>query len=268
MRDLRTLGSVSQTVRQKAAFSTVLTAVLAAVIAVALACGLVAAQRSPEDAGEHPERSIPEVDDFELTGDGSNAAWKAADWNELARLDGTATYTTRFKVLASESGVYFLIDGTDSRLTATATEDFADLWKEDVFEIFLWTDERYPIYFEYEISPLGRELPILVPNFDGRFLGWRPWHYEGDRRTRKAVHVTGGAAEPGAKIAGWTAEVFIPFELLRPLENVPPRKGGRWRANVYRIDHDGGATTRWAWAKVGESFHAFRDFGTLVFSGR
>ena len=40
----------------------------------------------------------------------------------------------------------------------------------DVFEVFLWTDEKQPIYFEYEISPLGYELPILVPNFGGKFL--------------------------------------------------------------------------------------------------
>ena len=70
-----------------------------------------------------------------------------------------------------------------------------DLWNEDVFEVFLWTDERYPVYFEYEISPLNRELPILIPNFGGQFLGWRPWHYERDRLTRKATSIIGGPKE-------------------------------------------------------------------------
>ena len=101
-------------------------------------------------------------------------------------------YDTRFKMLYSNTGLYFLMDGTDRKLTATMNEDFMDLWNEDVFEVFLWTDERYPVYFEYEISPLNRELPILVPNFGGQFLGWRPWHYEKDRLTRKATSVTGG----------------------------------------------------------------------------
>jgi len=41
--------------------------------------------------------------------------------------------------------------------------------ERDVFEFFLWPDERYPVYFEYEISPLGHELPILIPNFGGQF---------------------------------------------------------------------------------------------------
>jgi hypothetical protein len=56
------------------------------------------------------------------------------------------------------------MEATDQVLTATLQEDFLDLWKEDVFEFFLWPDERQTVYFEYEISPLGVELPILIPN--------------------------------------------------------------------------------------------------------
>jgi len=119
-------------------------------------------------------------------------------------------------------------------------EDFLDLWNEDVFEFFLWPDERYPVYFEYEISPLGYELPIIIPNFGGRFLGWRPWHYEGARKTQKATAVTGGAKRSGARVTGWKAEVFVPYELLKPLQSVPPQPGTRWRANFYRVDYDGG----------------------------
>ena len=71
-----------------------------------------------------------------------------------------------------------------------------------------------------------------------------------------------------AAVTGWRAEVFIPYELLKPLGNVPPRPGTRWRANFYRIDHDGGASTGWDWARVGASFHDFHNFGTLVFQPR
>ena len=113
------------------------------------------------------------------------------------------------------------MDAADGKITATFDEDFEDLWTEDVFEVFLWPDEREPIYFEYEISPLNRELPILVPNLGGKFLGWRPWHYEGDRKTRKATSAVGGAVESGAAVTGWKAEFFIPFELLTPLRIRP-----------------------------------------------
>jgi hypothetical protein len=129
----------------------------------------------------------------------------------------------------------------------------------------LWPDERYPVYLEYEISPLGRELPILVPNFGGEFFGWRPWHYESDRLIRKAVTTAGGPQAPGAAIRRWTAEFFIPYQLLKPLQNVPPKPGSRWRANFYRVDCDDGTAASWDWARVGRSFHEHQKFGTLIF---
>jgi hypothetical protein len=144
-------------------------------------------------------------------------------------------------------------------------EDFLNLWTEDVFEVFLWTDQRLPVYFEYEISPLGYELPILIPNFENKFLGWRPWHYGGDRKTRKATSIVGGPKQSGAGISGWKAEVFIPYELLRPLQNVPPQAGSHWRANFYRVDYDNGQSTSWDWSRVGPSFHEYQNFGTVIF---
>ena len=31
-----------------------------------------------------------------------------------------------------------------------------------------------------------------VPNLGGKYLGWRPWHYEGARKIRKATTAVGG----------------------------------------------------------------------------
>lgn len=216
----------------------------------------------------HPPRlSVPHRPDFHLTGNGDASAWVDIDWVPLNRRPGGAhDYTARFKICWSDTGIYVLFDGSDKVLTATLQEDFLDLWEEDVYEVFFWPDEAHPVYFEYEISPLGYELPILVPNFGGRFLGWRPWHYEGERRTRKKVAVRGGEQASMAAVTGWSAEVFIPFTLLQPLANVPPRAGTTWRANVYRMDYDGGQHTQWDWARVGPSFHEFQRFGTLVFA--
>jgi hypothetical protein len=88
---------------------------------------------------------------------------------------------------------------------------------------------------------------------------------EGGRKTRKATAAAGGPLKSGAAVTGWTAEVFIPYALLTPLRNVPPKPGARWRANFYRMDYDDGPATGWDWARVGPSFHEFRKFGTLVF---
>jgi len=227
--------------------------------------GAVNAQ-TPAKAGR-PSLTVRPVADFEVNGAGDNAAWSGTEWTPLRRRQPDAhPYDTRFKAVYSKTGIYFLIDGTDRKLTATINEDFMDLWNEDVFEVFLWTDERYPVYFEYEISPLNKELPIIIPNFNGQFLGWRPWHYEKDRQIRKATTVTAGSKTPGAAIQGWRAEFLIPYVLLRPLQNVPPKPGSSWRLNVYRMDHDDGKRTQWDWAPVGNSFHEFEKFGDLHFA--
>ncbi len=219
-----------------------------------------------DETDGRPTLKVKPTTDFEVDGSGNHSAWKSTEWISLNKRSGAGhEYTARFKALYSPSGIYFLMEGTDDRLTATLESDFEDLWTEDVFEVFLWTDERYPVYFEYEISPLNRELPIIIPNFEGKFLGWRPWHYEGERKIRKATSAWGGKRESGASIDGWRAEFFVPYKLLSPLQNVPPRPGTRWRANFYRVDHDRGKKTAWDWARVGPSFHEYQKFGKLVF---
>jgi hypothetical protein len=200
--------------------------------------------------------------DFTVTGNGTGDAWKNAPWISLPLREGALTYETKLKILYSASGIYALFSCEDETISATKTEDFADLWKEDVIEIFLWTEETTVLYFEYELSPLNFELPILVPNFSGEFLGWRPWQYEGKRKTVHRVSIQRG---PGNKVTGWTAEFFIPYALLAPLQNVPPHKGTQWRVNMYRIDYDNDKPSEWAWQPVKTNFHEYKSFGTMIF---
>jgi hypothetical protein len=209
---------------------------------------------------------VPRTDDFKITGDGSVAAWQKAAWEPLDKRPGNkSSQQSRFKMLYSPTGLYVLFNGEDGKVSATIEKDFEDLWNEDAFEFFLWPDQRQSLYFEYEISPLNRELAILIPNIDGQHLGWRPWHYDGARKTRKATSATGGTLKSGGEITGWTAEVFVPYALLEPLANVPPRPQTRWRANFYRVDYDDGRGIGWDWCRVGPSFHEFNKFGVIEF---
>ncbi|HNS20355.1 MAG TPA: carbohydrate-binding family 9-like protein [Sedimentisphaerales bacterium] len=222
-------------------------------------------QMSGEQAARRTLKVV-RTEDFTVTGLGDSPAWAKAAWEPLsARGAGGSPQQTRVKMLYSQTGLYVFMEAEDRRITATMNEDFLDLWNEDVFEFFLWPDERHPVYFEYEISPLGYELPILIPNLDGQFLGWRPWHYEGARKTAKVTTTIGGPKQSGAAITGWRAEVFVPYDLLKPLRNVPPQPGTKWRANLYRVDYDDGKGVAWDWARVGPSFHEYQKFGTLVF---
>lgn len=223
--------------------------------------------QAPTENVARPELKVAHTADFAVDGADADKHWEGIAWTPLApRANTDAAMKSEFKMLYSGKGLYVRMRGDDRRVTATLQEDFADLYNEDVFEFFFWPDQSQPIYFEYEISPLGFELPILVPNFGGQFLGWRPWHYEGGRRIQKVVHIESGEAKHGAAIAGWQATMFVPYEILAPLKNVPPAPGATWRANFYRMDYDNPQTHSWDWSRVGDSFHEYEKFGTLIFS--
>jgi hypothetical protein len=219
-----------------------------------------------EASPARPTLKVARTTDFDIASADSAAAWSKIEPTPLnARANTDASLATSVKMLYSDRGLYIRMHAVDRRITATIREDFADLWFEDVMEFFLWPDETHPVYFEYEISPLGYELPILVPNFDGKFLGWRPWHYEGDRKIKKVVQIEGGQQESAAAITGWQATMFVPYELLAPLQNVPPKPGTQWRANFYRMDYDAKQPASWDWSRVGPDFHEIEKFGMLMF---
>ncbi|MCY2964567.1 MAG: carbohydrate-binding family 9-like protein, partial [Planctomycetota bacterium] len=215
--------------------------------------GLTPATKTPADDTLTVKLTL----DFDVTGDGSNAAWNRTEWQSLPRRSNSGhDYTARIKLLYSANGLYVLYEGTDAKLSATLNADFTKLWEEDVFEFFVWPDESQPAYFEYEISPLGFELPILVSQRNGKMFRWQPWSAVDDvpRGIQKKTAVTGGKKESGAKAAGWSAEIFMPYALLEPLGNSVPSRGTKWRANFYRVDYDGGRATSWSWRPVGGSF--------------
>jgi hypothetical protein len=207
------------------------------------------------------------VDDFELTGDGRQPQWQDVPWHQMTRVgNGALLYKTRCKAAWSSTGLYFLVDCEDKHLTSSLTEDYANLFTEDVVEIFLQPDPDVPLYLEYEISPLGYELSILVPNNGKHFHGWRPWNQVPEQRTRKATGVFGGPKKAGADVSSWSAEVFIPYRHFLGLRNCPPQAGTLWRGNIYRIDYDFGSTTHWAlYTDTGTNFHDFLNFGNIKF---
>ena len=246
--------------------STITRGIFLAIAALVCAGAVDGTLRAADD--ERPTLTVKPTEDFAVTGDGASPAWERADWVMLRKREpaGPLPYEARFKVLYSPTGLYFLIDGTDAELTATLRKDYAHLWEEDAFEVLLWPDERNVVYLEYQISPLNYELILLIPYLAGdTSRGWRPWEYEGERRTRKATRAIGGMKVSGAKITGWRAEFFLPYALFAPLQNVPPKPGTTWRANVYRLDSDNGQPTRWLWAPLTGRFHQPDKFGTLVF---
>lgn len=233
-----------------------------------LLCGLAGIGYARQAATAKPPLQVYRTVDFQVDGTGQSPEWSQTDWVVLPMQEGEVVYGTKVKTLYSETGIYILFNCEDRRMTATIEADFGSLFREDVVEVFLQPDPSLPIYFEYELSPLNYELPLLIINMDGQFSGWRPSGYGEGRKVVHATSAQGGERASGAAITGWTAELFIPFRLLNPLVQGSPGPGTVWKANFYRIDYDQGYAS-WTWQRttpgVRGSFHQMEKFGTLIF---
>lgn len=223
---------------------------------------------------------IKHTKDFALNGAGSAPEWNNAAWNAITQRSRTSLlkegwhmapeqnnvkdvhYETHFKILYSDNGIYCLFRCEDSVITATLKEDYANLFDEDVVEAFFRTDTTMPVYFEYELSPLNYELPILILNNKGDATGWKPWRNDSARKTLHAIKIN-KKTSTGERFT-WTAEFFIPYALLKSMGNVPPVKGATWRANFYRIDYDLNPLYS-SWEPTRKNFHDFERFGIIEF---
>lgn len=243
--------------------------ILALMIAGTFAAESSAQRNTDQENEDH--MLVKRTDDFTITGDGSSENWNQTEWQELIQRrnhDQSDGYKTEFKVLYSDTGIYILYRNEDRILNATIEEHFSELWYEDVVEAFFWTDESTPDYFEYELSPLNYELPLIVTNLDGELVHWIPfansYHEESDRKTHHKTTIIGGEKRSGAEIEGWIAEIYIPFKLMHPLNNIYPESGSKWRANFYRVDYDDGDIP-YSWQPYEDNFHDYNNFGTLLF---
>ncbi len=200
---------------------------------------------------------------FEIDGAGTNASWNTTNWVNLIQLDSSnLQYPSKFKILYTDSGVYVLFSGLDKKITSPYKNDFEDLFRADVFEVFFHPEPSTPIYLEYEINAYNAELVLLVPNLSKKTFGWAPWKYTGKKKVVKKVKVH----EQNNEMYKWTAELYFPFKLFIPLQNLDVKKGVCWNANFYRLDYDDTKMVKWAWSPIVKSFHEFEKYGVIQFN--
>jgi hypothetical protein len=144
---------------------------------------------------------------------------------------------------------------------ATMRERDAELWREDVVEIFI-APENDTRYFEVEVSPRGTLFDALISSPDRQratMVTDRDWSCAGlsalIRRERTAR----------SHLVQMHVLVVIPFAGLSR-EN--PAKGEEWRVNFYRIDRGSSGDEFAAWSPTfadPPDFHLPARFGILRF---
>src|SRR5262249_16632120 len=107
-----------------------------------------------------------------LDGVADEPAWKHAQpiaafhlpWlGEKARMGRTATTA---KLLWDPESLYFHSEMEDSDLFADIKEHDGELWKNDVFEIFLRPDAEKTGYYEFQVNAAGTHFDAFYPKYD------------------------------------------------------------------------------------------------------
>ncbi len=211
---------------------------------------------------------VKRCSEFNITGKGDNPEWDKTDWCALTKLDPEGSdYKSKFKVLASEEGLFILFQGEDNKITTSDYKDMDKIWNGDVFEVFFQTDIQDSKYFEYEVNQFEKQLLLTISNSKNG-VSWIPFnkYNRNTYGTINKVEVLGGPQELDGKITSWTAEVFISYKSLGLLSQVPPKSGTLWNANFYRSDYDTGKEVRWSWSPtIEQSFHDLDKFRTIKF---
>ena len=217
------------------------------------------------------QNSLPVVKcvDFTITGKGSNSEWEKAGWNKLTKLDtGGTAYESKFKIMYSSKGIYLLFSGADNKITTKPYQDYENIFNGDVFEVFFHPDVKVPVYFEYEVNQLNKELILTLSKTAGGLFSWAPRGYrnDNDRAIKKMVNVVGDRIEVNGSITFWSAEIFFPYGILGLLPGVPPASGTTWNANFCRLDYDSGNMIKWSWSPtIQSSFHELDKFLSITF---
>ncbi|HVG63366.1 MAG TPA: carbohydrate-binding family 9-like protein [Hyalangium sp.] len=190
-------------------------------------------------------------------------AWKGATVVVLrGSFDGRpVALRTEARIVYDDTNLYVAFDAEDPDIWGTLRKRDDPIYNEEVVEVFLDANADGKTYNELQVSPHNVIFDAYFPaRRQGMDTGW-------DSGMKTAVKVRGTLDNPSDRDERWTAELQIPFARLAEVPNVPPKKGDRWRFNLYRLEHLGRSNVEgqsFSPTFVGD-FHALPRFGWLTF---
>lgn len=198
-----------------------------------------------------------------LDGELDDAAWKdAAPVVLRGSFDGRpASLRTEARLTYDDQNLYVAFDVEDPDIWGTYRNRDESIYEQEVVEIFLDANADGRTYNELEVSPHDVIFDAYFPaRRQGMDLSW-------DSGMKTAVKVRGTLDNPADRDEGWRVEMKIPFNRLAEVPSIPPKKGERWRFNLYRLEHVGRQRVEgqaFSPLFIGD-FHALPRFGWLVF---
>jgi hypothetical protein len=228
-------------------------------VILSLALAPVACARRPSEYVVHRARGPIAVD-----GVLAEPAWDQAERTGpfVRSLDGKpCAEQTTARMLWDDENLYVAFQMEDANIATPFLHDGQPLYESNAVEIFLNPSGDLARYDEIEIAPSNA---LFDASFTGRRQGMNlSW----SSRARHAVHLDGTLNDPGDVDRGWTAELAIPFAALTGMPAPSPRRGDKWRFNLYRLrQYPGqpGEGQAYSPPMVGD-FHALDRFATMRF---
>lgn len=169
--------------------------------------------------------------------DGENCSdWPWAELPPLTPLIpagglGETRFPTTTYICADADRLYVHFDCRDPDIWGTLSDRDADIFEEEVVELFISPGETVPItYYEFEVSPLGTMLDLIAHNPTG---------------DRSSMSVIFAWDCPGLVWSvqrmdhepRWTASLSLPWRSIGATTAMLPRI---WRANFCRIERPRG----------------------------
>ena len=198
-----------------------------------------------------------------IDGDLADATWTQATPVDLVNsLDGQATSVrTTARLAYDDAHLYVAFDCEDPDIWGTFQKRDEPLYTQEVVEVFLDANADGRTYNELEVSPGNVVFDAYFPaRRQGMDLSY-------DSGMKTAVRVRGTLNDGQDRDQGWTVEMQIPLARLAEVPHVPPRRGERWRFNLYRLEGPSGRQVEgqaFSPLFIGD-FHHLPRFGWLVF---
>ncbi|MDA1192024.1 MAG: carbohydrate-binding family 9-like protein [Candidatus Poribacteria bacterium] len=223
--------------------------------------GLARAQPLPSPPLRIVVPKLKSAEPPKIDGALDDAAWSESERVMLndAATGETPKRATKFAILWDDDNLYVAFECDDDSPNATFTQKDANLWEEEVVELFIDPDGDLKSYIELEINPLNTLFDALVLNRTKRWL-------LRDFEMRDMEHVV------AKNDKGWTVEIRMDLEDFAEAPNLPVQVGDTWRANFYRIDRspydssDPKKPEMTSWSPVWVyNFHRVETFGYMQF---
>jgi uncharacterized repeat protein (TIGR03806 family) len=207
------------------------------------------------------------TDTIQIDGVASEEAWNSASLISDFRIPvtlGNPKTQTRTKLLWDRQYLYLLAELEDHDLFADVTEHDGKTWDNDVFELFLKPDAKFPGYYEFHVNARGTKMDMFVPNKQSG--GYEALRAANHFHWQTAVQRRGTLDDRSDRDQGWTVEGRIPWLDLMPT-------GGRpdpdeiWHVAFCRYDYSKDRSPELSSsARLTEvNFHRTEDYSPLRF---